>query len=96
MRLALALLVAAGSLAGCTTKYDLSGADWQRPGAMIQVVTLDQMDCVRIAREAGDTPEMWLGGLVDVGRQVVEERRRADAFQGCMRERGYQPLATAS
>jgi hypothetical protein len=96
MRLPLALLVAVASLAACTTKYDLSGADWQKPGAMIQTVTFDEMECVRVARDAGDTYEMWVGGLVDVGRMVVEERLRAAAFRRCMLERGYQPADTAS
>jgi len=91
MRLPLALLVAFGTLAGCTTKYDLSGADWTKPGTMVQTVTQDEMDCVRAAREAGRTPELWVGGLADVGRMVVEERQRSGAYHGCMLARGYQP-----
>jgi hypothetical protein len=90
MRL-LVLLVALGTLAGCSVKYDLSGADWTKPGANIQTVTLDEMECVRAAREAGQTPELWVGGLVDVGRYVVEERQRAGAYRDCMQTRGYQP-----
>jgi hypothetical protein len=91
MRLPLVLLVALGTLAGCTVKYDLSGADWQKPGAMIQTVTLDEMECVRSARDAGDTYDLWVGGLADVGRMVVEERLRAGTYQRCMLDKGYQP-----
>jgi hypothetical protein len=91
MRLPLALLVAFGTLAGCTTKYDLSGADWTKPGMGIQVVTLDEIECVRETREAGSTPDLIVGGLADVGRAVFEERQRSGAYQRCMRARGYQP-----
>jgi hypothetical protein len=49
------------------------------------------MECVRVAREAGSTPELWLGGLVDVGRMVVEDRQRGDAYRSCMLAKGYQP-----
>jgi hypothetical protein len=93
MRLPLAALLAAtlAALAGCTVKYDLSGADWTKPDVMIQTVTLDEMECVRAAREAGSTPELWVGGLADVGRMVVEERQRGGAFHDCMLARGYQP-----
>jgi hypothetical protein len=94
MRLPLALLLAATALAGCTTKYDLSGAEWKKPGTLIQTVTLDEMECVRIAREGGQTPELWVGGLVDVGRLLVEERQRAGAYQGCMLTKGYQPAGS--
>ena len=90
MRLLLAL-VALGTLAGCTVKYDLSGADWTKPGQTIQNVTLDEMECVRVAREAGRTPELWVGGLADVGRQAVEESQRGGAYRSCMLARGYQP-----
>lgn len=91
MRLALALLVAFGSLAGCTTKYDLSGAAWRKPDMGIQAVTLDELECVRAAREAGRTPDLVVGGLADVGRLFVEERQRSDAYKRCMVAKGYQP-----
>jgi hypothetical protein len=93
MRLALALLVL-GSLTGCTVKYDLSGADWTKPGTMFQEVTYDQMECVRAAREAGQTPDLIVGGLADVGRLIVEERQRSGEFRRCMLARGYQPTGS--
>jgi hypothetical protein len=94
MRLPLALLLAAASLTGCSTKYDLSGTAWKKSGATIQTTTLDEMECVRGAREAGHTPELWVGGLVDVGRTVVEERQRRDADRSCMAAKGYQPTGS--
>jgi hypothetical protein len=89
MRLALALLVL-GTLAGCSTKYDLTGADWTKPGTMVQDVTYDEMECVRSAREAGNTPDLIVGGLVDVGRYFVEERQRTGTYHSCMQGKGYQ------
>ena len=77
MRLALAVL-ALGTLVGCSTKYELSGADWSRPG-------------VRAARDAGHTPDLIVGGLADVGRYFAEERQRGGVYRSCMQARGYQP-----
>jgi hypothetical protein len=90
MRLTIALLLL-GTLAGCSAKYDLTGADWTKPGTMIQDVTYDEMECVRSAREAGQTPDLIVGGLVDVGRYFVEERQRTGAHHSCMQAKGYQP-----
>jgi outer membrane lipoprotein SlyB len=91
MRTVIALLALA-TLAGCSTKYDLSGSDWTKAsGNTVQDVTYDEMECVRNAREAGGTPDLIVGGLVDVGRYVVEERQRASAYRSCMEAKGYQP-----
>ena len=51
MRLMIALLVL-GTLAGCSTKYDLSGAKWTKPGTLIQDASYDEIECVRAARDA--------------------------------------------
>ena len=90
MRLAIALLVL-GTLAGCSTKYDLTGADWTKSGTMIQDITYDEMECVRAAREAGSTPDVIVGGVADVARYFVEERQRKGAYHDCMLAKGYQP-----
>jgi hypothetical protein len=91
MRPLIALLVL-GSMAGCSVKYDLSGADWTKPGGTtVQQITEDEMECVRGAREAGGTPDLILGGLLDVGRYVVEERQRSSSYRDCMEAKGYQP-----
>ena len=78
-------------LAGCSTKYDLTGAEWTKPGTMIQQTTHDEMDCVRVARVAGWTPDLILGGLVDLGRFAIEEGQRSGSYKRCMTAKGYQP-----
>jgi hypothetical protein len=90
MRLPVALLLAV-TLAGCTVKYDLTGADWKKPGTMIQQTTQDEIDCVRVAREAGHTPNLVVGGLVDIARWTIEDLQRQHAYRRCMVARGYQP-----
>ena len=79
------------TLAGCTTKYDLTGSDWTKPGTMIQQTTQDEIDCVRDAREAGSTPDLIVGGLADVARVMIEESQRRDSYKRCMTARGYRP-----
>jgi len=78
-------------LGGCYTKYDLVGADWTKPGTLIQQTTLDEIECVRDAREAGWTPDLIVGGVVDVGRMTIEEAQRSSSFKQCMVARGYRP-----
>jgi hypothetical protein len=90
MRLAIALL-AIGILTGCSTKYDLTGADWTKSGSMIQDFTYDEMECVRSVREVGSTPDLIVGGVADVARYFVEERQRGGAYRDCMLAKGYQP-----
>ena len=90
MRSALALL-AILLLAACSTKYDLSGADWTKRDTMIQQTTQDEMDCVRAAREAGWTPDLVVGGLVDLTRYNIEELQRRSSYRSCMTAKGYQP-----
>jgi hypothetical protein len=89
MRLAIALL-ALGTLAGCSVKYDLTGAEWTKPGTLVQNITYDEMECVRSARDAGHTPDLIVGGVVDVGRYFVEEGQRAGTYRSCMQAKGYQ------
>jgi outer membrane lipoprotein SlyB len=90
MRPVIAVLVLV-TLAGCSTKYDLSGSDWTKSGAMLPDVTYDEMECVRTARDAGATPDLVVGGLVDVARYAIEESQRAGAYRRCMAARGYRP-----
>jgi hypothetical protein len=58
---------------------------------MYQDVTYDEMECVRAAREAGWTPDVYIGGIADVVRFTIEERQRDGAFHRCMIAKGYQP-----
>jgi hypothetical protein len=88
MRRSIALL-ALMALAGCSAKYDLAGASWAKPNTMVQQVTLDEIDCAREAREAGHTPDLILGGMVDVGRFYYEDRQRYGTYERCMVARGY-------
>ena len=78
-------------LTGCSTKYDLVGSDWTKPKTMIQQTTQDEMECVRDAREAGYTPDLILGGLVDIVRFEIEEAQRRGSYTRCMTAKGYQP-----
>jgi hypothetical protein len=90
MRSAMALLGIL-LLSGCATKYDLSGADWTKPGTMFYQTTLDEMECVRGAREAGWTPNLILGGLVDLTRWTIEEQvQRRGSYRRCMTAKGYR------
>lgn len=93
MKLALALIALAG-LAGCAVHPDLEGRQWARADALLQDVTLDEVDCARRAHEAADTPDLVLGGLLDVVRLGIEERQRRTAFERCMVDRRYQPAAS--
>ena len=90
MRLAMTLLVLT-TLTGCTVKYDLQGTDWKKSNTMLPQTTQDEMDCVRDAREAGWTPDLIVGGVVDVARVVIEEGQRSGAYKRCMVAKGYQP-----
>jgi len=76
--------------AACSTKYDLSGAEWTKRDTMIQQTTQDEMDCVRAAREAGWTPDLIVGGLVDLTRYEIEEVQRRSSYRNCMTAKGYQ------
>jgi hypothetical protein len=90
MRLVMALMVLT-TLTGCTVKYDLSGADWKKANTMLPQTTQDEMDCVRDAREAGWTPDLIVGGLVDIARWTISDQRRLGSYRRCMVAKGYQP-----
>ena len=84
-------LLAIPLLAGCYTQYDLVGADWTKPNTMFQQTSQDEMECVREAREAGATPDLVVGGLVDIARFEIEEAQRRASYRRCMTSRGYRP-----
>ena len=88
MRLAIAVLGLV-ALSGCTAKYDLAGAEWTKPETMYQQITLDEIDCAREAREAGYTPDLIVGGLLDTTRYFIEDHQRYGAYERCMTSRGY-------
>ena len=41
--------------------------------------------------EAGYTPDLILGGLVDIVRFEIEEAQRRGSYARCMTAKGYRP-----
>ena len=78
-------------LAGCAPHFDIGGGEWGKPGAQFTQTTLDEMECARTASRAYWTPDLILGGLLDVVRVKIEDGQMETAFNGCMRGKGYQP-----
>jgi hypothetical protein len=92
MRSPFAALVALAALAaGCAPAFDVTGRDWAKPGASVSQVTLDQTQCARQGHQTGGTPDLLVGGLLDVGRLAVEYGAQVADYAGCMKDRGYQP-----
>ncbi len=91
MRGAMALVTLMVTIVGCTIRHDLAGDTWVKPDATIQQVTLDEISCARDARDAGQTLDLVVGGVVDAGRYVAEERQRAGAYRDCVDAKGYAP-----
>jgi hypothetical protein len=87
----LALGAVALALAGCAPHFDIGGGDWTKPGAGIQEVTLDEMECARAASRSYWTPDLIVGGLADLVRAKVEDAQMTGAYARCMESKGYQP-----
>jgi hypothetical protein len=87
----LALATAAALLAGCAPHFDIGGGEWAKPGTQIQQVTVDEMECARIASRSYWTPETFVGGVADAVRAKVDDAQMTSAFNGCMERKGYQP-----
>ena len=49
---AVVVLAAAALLAGCTTRFDIGGGEWAKPGTQVPQVTQDEMECARTAVDA--------------------------------------------
>jgi hypothetical protein len=86
----LTVILALVSFGGCTAAFDVAGREWEKPGVGLPQVTLDQTECARNAFEAGDTPDLLLGGLLDVVRLAVENSRQSQTYRDCMTSRGYE------
>ena len=90
---ALAIVAAAALLAGCTTRFDVGGREWTKPGvkyAQTQT-TLDEMDCARFAVDARPFPDTIVGGLADIVAAKLQDVKMRRDFDRCMTDRGYQP-----
>lgn len=77
------------ALAGCTSRFGVSGTEWAKPGAAFPRVTLDEMDCARRA-EAMNAPDTIIGGLADAASLAIFEARRSAVYRGCMTDKGYR------
>ena len=82
--LALAALVA---LSACTTVHD--PAEWSKPAASMQQITFDDMECERLSRDIPGTPDLIVGGVVDIPRIAIEHGQREHIYTRCMTDRGY-------
>ena len=90
----LALLGGLLLLAGCAPHFDIGGDEWTKVNSSLQQTTLDEMECARTASRAYWTPDLILGGLLDVVRVKIEDAQMTSAFSGCMRGKGYQPASS--
>jgi len=96
MKVALLMVVGLGLLSGCTRVIDISGSDWRRADTSIQQETFDEVECARTTEKAGDLPDTFVGGLADLIVVPLEDRRRGAAYDRCMIDRGYSPVASSA
>jgi hypothetical protein len=54
-------------------------------------VTVDEMECARIASRSYWTPESFVGGVADAVRAKVDDAQMTSAFNQCMERKGYEP-----
>lgn len=88
---ALVVVAAAVLLAGCTsTRFDITGTDWAKPGVQISQTTLDEMECARTAVDARPFPDTLVGGLADIVVVQIQDGKMSGDFARCMAGRGYQ------
>jgi hypothetical protein len=91
---ALTILVAAALLTGCTTRFDIGGREWTKPGAQSPQISLDEMDCARVAVDARPFPDTIVGGLADVVAAKFQDAKMSHDFDRCMSDRGYRPTGS--
>jgi hypothetical protein len=83
------VLAAVVALSGCTTVHDPT--DWKKTAVTTQQLTFDEVECERLSRDIPGTPDLIVGGVVDVARVVIENGQREHLYSQCMREHGYEP-----
>ena len=88
---ALVILAAAALLTACTTRFDIGGGEWTKPDAQFNQITLDEMECARVAVDARPFPDTIVGGLADVVVAKIQDSKMSRDFDHCMSERGYRP-----
>ena len=86
-----ALVGFVGLLAGCVSAFDVTGREWAKPEASVAQATLDQTQCARLGYRTGRTPDLLLGGVLDVGRLAVERGAQARDYADCLTRREYKP-----
>jgi hypothetical protein len=87
---AIVILLLTVSVGGCAAGLDVSGSTWKKEGTSNNQVTLDETECARSAMDAGQTPDLIVGGLADIVRDIIRERGREGTYEKCMRDRGYR------
>ena len=88
---AVVVLAAAALLAGCTTRFDVGGGEWAKPGAQVAQTTLDEMECARKAVDARPFPDTIVGGLADIVAARMQDIKMDRDFNRCMAAKGYHP-----
>lgn len=88
---AILILATAALLAGCTTRFDIGGGEWAKPGVHGSQVSQDEMECARQAVDARVTPETALGGFADIVVVTLQDIQMSSVFDRCMGGKGYQP-----
>ncbi len=86
------VLVTSLALTACTT-FDLDDV-WSKSGATTQVATRDDWECRREAYEKiYPSPDMYVGGVMDAVRVVLDDARSDKTYAECMKGRGYSKTA---
>jgi hypothetical protein len=92
MRRSLLLLLALATTA-CTT-FDLDDV-WTRPDTTVAQSSRDDWECRRhVTDNAYQTVDLYVGGLADAVRVVLDERFRDQEYAQCMGARGYRRVSS--
>ena len=88
------LLLGLALVASACTTIDLDDV-WAKPDGTRQQATWDDWQCRREVHDrTPETHETWVGGVADAVRVYVEEHMRLDTYKDCMRDRGYERVAS--
>ena len=87
MRSSILVLASLALLGGCVAVH--YPEDWRQAGTAPPKRTADEVDCDRASRDAAWTPDLILGGVLDVVRIQIERAQIEHAYSSCMRSRGY-------